>query len=374
MASTDAKAKAYWGVAHRIEFPIFDADGDLVTGASTPDSEVSKDAGAFADCTNEATEIATNSGMYYLDLTATEMEADCVAVIVKTATAGAKTTPIILYTDRGIRSRKAQAGAAGSITLDSSAVATDDYYNGCLVEIVGGTGVGQSRIISDYVGSTKVASVGSNWATNPDNTSIFRIDALPGVIAANTPTNFSTWGDVGAKIDAVDDLVDTEVAAIKTVVDAILVDTGTTLDAKIDAIDDLVDTEVAAIKTVVDAVKVQTDKLTFTVANVLDANTLRINGVAGAAANLAKTTAVIGRGTASGTPSTTSIPTSAFSPAGVAADQFKGRIITFDADTTTTALRGQSTDITASSADATPTFTVTALTTAPVSGDTFSVT
>lgn len=79
------------------------------------------------------------------------------------------------------------------------------------------------------------------------------------------------------------------------------------------------------------------------------------------------------RGTASGTPTTTSIPTSAMSPATSVADQVKGRIVVFDQDTTTAALRGQATDITASSASATPTLTVTALTTAPVSGDTFTI-
>lgn len=79
------------------------------------------------------------------------------------------------------------------------------------------------------------------------------------------------------------------------------------------------------------------------------------------------------RGTVSGTPSTTSIPTSAMSPATSVADQVKGRIVIFDHDTTTAALRGQATDITASTSSATPTLTVTALTTAPVSGDTFTI-
>lgn len=81
----------------------------------------------------------------------------------------------------------------------------------------------------------------------------------------------------------------------------------------------------------------------------------------------------VARATASGTPTTTSIPTSAMSPATSVADQLKGRIIIFDHDTTTAALRGQATDITASSVSATPTLTVTLLTTAPVSGDTFSI-
>ncbi len=132
--------------------------------------------------------------------------------------------------------------------------------------------------------------------------------------------------------------------------------------------------DVAAVKTDTGAIKTQTDKMAFTVTNQIDANALSLNGDATSAANIAKTTKAIGRATVSGSPSTTSIPTSACTPAGAAADQFKGRIITFDANTTTTALRGQSTDITASSNSATPTFTVSALTTAPSSGDTFSIT
>jgi hypothetical protein len=142
---------------------------------------------------------------------------------------------------------------------------------------------------------------------------------------------------------------------------------GASIAADLVAIDDVVDTEVAAIKA-------KTDQLTFTVANKVDANPTAVNGDATAAANLAKTTRAIGRGTVTTGASTTSIPTSAMTPSGAVADQFKGRIITFDADTATTALRGQSTDITASSNAANPTFTVTALTTAPASGDTFSVT
>jgi len=97
MAAGDATWNPKKNVAYRVTFPILDADGDLVTGATGLDSEVSKDAGTFADCTNEATEIATSSGVYYLDLTATEMSADTVAVIVKTSSSGAKTTVLVMY-------------------------------------------------------------------------------------------------------------------------------------------------------------------------------------------------------------------------------------------------------------------------------------
>lgn len=79
------------------------------------------------------------------------------------------------------------------------------------------------------------------------------------------------------------------------------------------------------------------------------------------------------RGTCAGSATTTTMTPSALSPSGVDADQFKGRILIFDNDTTTTALRGQATDITANSAAGLPLLTFTALTTAPASGDTFSI-
>lgn len=97
MASTDALPVPRKNVAYRVVFAIYDNTGSLVTGAAGLDSEVSKDQGTFSDCTNEATEIATSSGIYYLDLTSTEMNADNSTIIVKTSTTNAKTTVIVLY-------------------------------------------------------------------------------------------------------------------------------------------------------------------------------------------------------------------------------------------------------------------------------------
>ncbi len=69
----------------------------------------------------------------------------------------------------------AQAGAAGSITLAVGASAVDDAYQGMLISITGGTGNGQERVIADYVGATKVATVNDNWTTPPDATSTYSI-------------------------------------------------------------------------------------------------------------------------------------------------------------------------------------------------------
>lgn len=97
MAASDGQPWPVKNKAWCVVFPILDADGDLVTGAADLDSEISKDLGAFTDCTSEATEIATSSGVYYLNLSATEMNADVVSIIVKTSTPGAKTTVLTVY-------------------------------------------------------------------------------------------------------------------------------------------------------------------------------------------------------------------------------------------------------------------------------------
>tara|TARA_R100000664_G_scaffold28481_1_gene39773 strand:- start:3911 stop:6169 length:2259 start_codon:yes stop_codon:yes gene_type:complete len=73
------------------------------------------------------------------------------------------------------RSGTAQAGASATITLDSGASATNDIYNGATITTTGGTGSGQTRIISDYVGSSKVATVSVAWSTTPSSDTTFTI-------------------------------------------------------------------------------------------------------------------------------------------------------------------------------------------------------
>lgn len=82
-----------------------------------------------------------------------------------------------------LRTATAQAGGASSITLDASASATNDLYNYNIIRLIGGTGAGQSRQISDYVGASKVATVSLAWTTQPSSDSVFQIIAL-GVDAA----------------------------------------------------------------------------------------------------------------------------------------------------------------------------------------------
>lgn len=157
MASTDAIPVPQKNVAYRVTFPILDADGDLVTGATGLDSEVSKDGGAFADVTAEATEIATSSGMYYLDLTSTEMNADCVAIIVKTSSSGAKTTPIVLYPEEAGNIRvnvTAYGGTAGTFSggrpeVNTSHAAGTAWGSGAITAASIATGAIDADAIAD---------------------------------------------------------------------------------------------------------------------------------------------------------------------------------------------------------------------------------
>ena len=74
-----------------------------------------------------------------------------------------------------VRDNTAQTGTSTTITLDASASAVDEAYTGMNVLLTGGTGSGQVRAISGYVGATKVATVSTSWTTTPDATSTFSI-------------------------------------------------------------------------------------------------------------------------------------------------------------------------------------------------------
>lgn len=78
----------------------------------------------------------------------------------------------------------AQAGAAGTIQLAAATSFADDLINGAVVCIIGGTGVGQTRVITDWVSATDTATVSPSWTTTPDNTSVYVVLAAPPGVTA----------------------------------------------------------------------------------------------------------------------------------------------------------------------------------------------
>ena len=61
------------------------------------------------------------------------------------------------------------------VQLGTDASSLDEFYDGAVVKITGGTGIGQSRRIGtspgDYVGSTRIANLDRAWVTAPNETS-----------------------------------------------------------------------------------------------------------------------------------------------------------------------------------------------------------
>lgn len=194
-----------WGVAFTIEVPMIKVSSDdFAVGADwTPaagDVKISKDGGAAANITTLPAALTMGNGAtWQFAFSATEAQASRIAVtVVDAATKAVKDQQINIRTFGGpaslspdplvvIRRGTAQAGAASTITLDAGASATNDFYKGSIINVVGGTGVGQTAQIISYVGSTKVATVyvagppaqGSQFLTSPDSTSIFEIVANP---------------------------------------------------------------------------------------------------------------------------------------------------------------------------------------------------
>lgn len=82
----------------------------------------------------------------------------------------------------------ASAGGASTITLQAAddtvapwglgASGDDDYYNRTWIVITSGTGAGQRRRISDYVGDTKVATVSPAWSVQPTNASLYATETI----------------------------------------------------------------------------------------------------------------------------------------------------------------------------------------------------
>lgn len=256
---------AKYGVAFKVRIPIvkrgvvdFSQSTDWTPAAA--DGQISKDGGAFANMTNtvaasQQMASARGAGTWEVSLTATEMQAaEIVVFIVDAATKVIEDQAIVIQTygnasaampidlsttipvqvfdetltaathdvansaGRALRGNlnsdigTAQAGAAGTITLRAGASAVDSFYLGQRVRILEGIGVGQERLITAYVGATKVATVANNWATNPDNTSVYTVLPARGF----TPIGGFADGAITAAAIATDAIGSDELAATAT--------------------------------------------------------------------------------------------------------------------------------------------------------------
>ena len=97
------------------------------------------------------------------------------------------------FPDHVIKNGTAQTGTANTITFASSEDTLDGLYREMQVTITGGTGVGQTKTITNYNGATKVATVDTNWSTVPDNTSTYNIYIAKRTSPAANTARWSTF-------------------------------------------------------------------------------------------------------------------------------------------------------------------------------------
>jgi len=262
-------------------------------------------------------------------------------------TTGGTAGKAVLQTKEGTVSVESTVNDASATTtsfVTALTEATSSHYSNVSLVFIDGTLVGQSRPILSYDGTTKTITLEEALTEAPANGDGFIIKT----------DHVHPISEITADMDA----NSTQLAAI--VADTNELQTDITNGGRVDLL--------------IDGIKAKTDSLTFTLAGDVDANIQSIGDVTDTLDRIERAVkgnvlCTVGSGS-----SATSIVTSACDPAGVNADQFKGRILTFAKDTTTTALRGQATDITASTAASTPVLTVSTMVASPVSGDTFTIT
>jgi len=133
-----------------VVFPLIDASNRPAykSGASGITTKVSKDGGAFASTTNSATEIATNSGVYALTLTAAEMAAGLVVLTV-TAT-GCDPCLQIINTTGLVDGSITSAASATSFTDSARAETAANHWKAAFLRFTSGSLAGQVQQITGY--------------------------------------------------------------------------------------------------------------------------------------------------------------------------------------------------------------------------------
>ena len=146
------------------------ANGDFITVhgvSSTPDVVIIPTRIATSDVANETWDELLTGATHNITTTAGRRLRALASVVIRDETAQG-------------------AGVNGNqIILDAGASSIDGTYDPAIVDIVGGTGTGQSRRILQYGGAERLATVNRTWKVNPDATSEFNIIADPGGLHVN---------------------------------------------------------------------------------------------------------------------------------------------------------------------------------------------
>ena len=150
----------------------------------------------------------------------------------------------------------AQSATATTLVLRAAAAFADDELVGSTILITGGTaGVGQSRVITDYVSSTDTATVDA-WTTTPTGTITYVVFGTPPSSSSSpVPANVTQWNGSAVATPTVAGVPEVDVTHVSGAAEDV------------------------ATETTAAAIKTKTDNLTFTSGTDLDCNVQKINDV-----------------------------------------------------------------------------------------------
>jgi hypothetical protein len=247
-----------YGVATTIYFTLEDpaaTSSDLLYDGTAPlqaDMLVFKD-GTYDSTSDNAPAQINSDRLYKVEVSATEMQADRVDIIVHdanettfrdthlvvlttidlseldidAATGTKANTTAVKLTGYGsghglecvagatgndiegalgkhvLRSNTCQSGSSSEAVLDSSASSTNDYYNGNIILFHSGTGAGQARVITDYAGSSVTCTLNKDLVAALSSDTEYIIipgpdtwNVSPGAELSATPTATSSYADM----------------------------------------------------------------------------------------------------------------------------------------------------------------------------------
>lgn len=136
-----------------LQVHLAEMTADIITAASIAANAIGS--AEIADGAITAAKIATDA-----------IDADALATDAVTEIKNAVLTLLQDKTHTGVL----LGGTSTTLTLASAASSVDDTYNNALVFVISATGVVQVASISDYVGSTRVATTTPAFTTVPDTT------------------------------------------------------------------------------------------------------------------------------------------------------------------------------------------------------------
>lgn len=212
MAASDAKPVPIRNQAYRLTFESRKNDGTLITTGTGMDTELSGDAGTGADATNEAIEIATNWGTYYIDLTAAEMNFDTVVVRTTWTNTNALPSVIVLNPQESGDIKVDLQSILGTLLTETSGliaagfkkffnVATPTGTVNSLPDVVPGANLGLPTVNA----SNEVKALPSNgsissatFAAGAINAAALAADAITDAKVAADVTIASVTGSVGS--------------------------------------------------------------------------------------------------------------------------------------------------------------------------------